>query len=80
MADSNETSDVKAESLPICPRLETKTKKLNTEFRRDPWHDRADCDTQIFWCTKTMAPWGPDEDDAEPERCTPGRCCFEPLT
>lgn len=30
-----------------------------------------------FSCLHTCQPWGPDEDIATPERCTPERGCFE---
>lgn len=30
-----------------------------------------------FTCLHTCQPWGADEDAAAPERCQPGRACFE---
>ena len=31
-----------------------------------------------FSCLGTCEAWGPDADLAAPERCQPGRACFEP--
>lgn len=31
-----------------------------------------------YSCLATCQPWGPDEDASVPERCQPGRGCFEP--
>ena len=31
-----------------------------------------------YSCLHTCQSWGPDEDVAAPERCQPGRTCFEP--
>ena len=31
-----------------------------------------------FSCLQTCQPWGEDDDRVLPERCQPGRGCFEP--
>jgi len=60
----------------LCPCLFTKTMSLNTEYRRHPFEERYTADTAIFECTRTMSQFGLDEEDAEPERCIPGRACY----
>lgn len=32
-------------------------------------------DTEIFWCTLTQSPLGPDDRPATPTTCGPGRAC-----
>ena len=63
--------------LDVCPCLRTKTMHLNTEYRRSAFEERFSADTALFTCTVTQCPWGPDEDDVLPERCRPGRSCYE---
>ena len=33
--------------------------------------------TAVYWCVQTMTPVGPDDDQVLPDRCTPGRNCYE---
>lgn len=33
----------------------------------------------FFWCLHTQNCLGPDGQVADPERCKPGRSCYEPL-
>lgn len=61
----------------VCPCLHTKTRNLNTEYRRSAFEERFSADTAIFTCTVTHCPWGPDEADVTPERCRPGRACYD---
>ncbi|MFQ5654771.1 MAG: hypothetical protein ACE5GW_08575 [Planctomycetota bacterium] len=67
----------KPEHLPpdVCSCLMTKTMTLNTEYRRSPFEHRFTADTAVFHCLRTMSPHGPDDDDAIPEGCRPGRSC-----
>lgn len=60
-----------------CACLRTKTMALNTHWIPSEAELRSRADTAIFWCIKTMMPWGPDEDDATPESCRPGRECWD---
>ncbi len=61
----------------LCPCLFTKTMSLNTEHRLHPLEEQLFTgDTAIFECTRTMSQFGLDEDDANPEKCVPGRMCY----
>jgi hypothetical protein len=33
--------------------------------------------TAVYWCVQTMTPVGPDDDQVIPDRCIPGRNCYE---
>jgi hypothetical protein len=33
-------------------------------------------DTQLYWCSKTQDPQGPDQHDANPRACQGGRACY----
>lgn len=60
----------------MCDALMTKTKTLNTEYRRAPEENFYSADTAYFYCLCTMREHGPDENDVEPHSCIPGRKCF----
>lgn len=60
----------------VCSCLRTKTMALNTHYVPSEAELRAHADTAIFWCIKTTMPWGPDELDATPGSCRPGRECW----
>ncbi|MFN0057129.1 MAG: hypothetical protein ACKVX7_01610 [Planctomycetota bacterium] len=60
----------------ICPCMRTKTMALNTDYRQSAYEHRFTADTAYFYCLKTMAVQGPDELDAMPEICRPGRACY----
>lgn len=59
-----------------CPALMTKTMALNTHYQPSEFEARAQSNVAIFYCLKTMQNFGPDNDDACPESCRPGRGCW----
>jgi hypothetical protein len=59
---------------PVCARL--KTKMLYVIGREDAAFDRP-TSTAPWWCLETMSQVGPDDGLVAPERCRPGRSCFE---
>ena len=61
----------------VCPCLMTKTMHLNTEYRRSEFEEGFTADTALFHCLITMNAQGPDEDDVVPEKCRPGRRCYD---
>lgn len=69
----------KPEGLPpdVCSLLLTKTMLLNTHHRRSAFEDVFTAHTATFHCLRTMLAQGPDEDDVLPEKCRPGRTCYE---
>ncbi|MEM7164475.1 MAG: hypothetical protein AAF581_03370 [Planctomycetota bacterium] len=69
----------KPEQLPgdVCSCLMTKTMQLNTHHRRSAFEEHFTADTALFHCLCTMDCQGPDGDDVEPEKCRPGRACYE---
>ena len=63
-------------SLPpqsCCVRLACKSMTYRDDERPGLLHFS---DTQPYWCIVTMDPQGPDERDANPKVCQPGRWCF----
>lgn len=44
----------------------------------DDWR-RSDKMTAGYWCLKTMRLAGPDDQPALPERCQPGRTCYNQI-
>lgn len=69
----------KPELLPedVCSLLMTKTRHLNTHHRRSAFEETFTADTALFHCACTMCAQGPDDDDVVPEKCRPGRGCYE---
>lgn len=74
---SNPNSDEEFLPKDVCPCLRTKTLHLNTEYRRSAFEERFTADTALFTCMVTMCDWGPDEADVLPNRCRPGRACYD---
>ena len=58
---------------PCCVRLACKSMTYRDDERPGLLHYS---DTQPYWCIVTMDPCGPDERDANPKLCQPGRDCF----
>jgi hypothetical protein len=59
----------------LCRRL--RYKQMFYQSEPEPYvphgHDNS------CWCTHSMNVLGPDGEAADPERCRPGRSCFESL-
>lgn len=62
----------------VCRMLRTKTAFGAYSLETDPipWQ-AGESTTAVFWCLRTMATAGPDDDLAHPARCLTGRTCFE---
>jgi hypothetical protein len=58
---------------PCCVRLACKSMTYRDDERPGLLHYS---DTQPYWCIVTMDPLGPDDRDANPKICQPGRMCF----
>ncbi len=58
---------------PVCRALKTKMHYV-AGFEEEHLRPSA---TAQFWCLDTMGPVGPDEHQALPERCGPGRPCYQ---
>ena len=67
----NETS---TPPMPCCVRLRCKSMTYRPDERPGLLHFS---DTQVFWCNITLDPVGPDERQATPRVCQPGRECFQ---
>ncbi|MEX0611746.1 MAG: hypothetical protein WD738_14465 [Pirellulales bacterium] len=64
-------------SLPpmrCCVRLACKSMTYRQDERPGLLHFS---DTQLYWCNITLDPVGPDQRDASPKLCQPGRACFQ---
>ena len=57
----------------VCRCLMSKAKLLNLQYDPTvpPSNDRS------YWCVHTQSVIGPDDAVAEPERCGPGRNCYD---
>ena len=60
----------------VCPVLRTKSLFLNSHYRTTAFEERVQADVALFWCGITMMSHGPDEADAGPRTCRPGRSCW----
>lgn len=58
---------------PVCRALKTKMHYV-TGFEEEHFRPSG---TAHFWCLNTMNQVGPDDGLVVPERCCPGRGCFE---
>lgn len=56
-----------------CGQLRCKTLYYRPDERPGKLHES---DTAIHWCLLTHQPIGPDNRDAKPSLCQPGRGCF----
>ncbi len=75
LRDANSTS-LNETSLPpqsCCARLCAKSMYYRPDERPGLLHYS---DTQHYWCNVTMDSLGPDDSDASPNVCQPGRSCF----
>ena len=75
LKDRNSTSlnETSLPPMPCCVRLCCKSMTYRDDERPGLLHWS---DTQLYWCNQTMDPLGPDERDANPKVCQPGRACF----
>jgi hypothetical protein len=63
--------------LPIvCRKLRTKEAFGTIEGLTRDWREGASS-TAVFWCLRTMEPWGLDQRPAHATKCREGRACFE---
>ena len=62
----------------ICSCFFTKAMTLGPGYRRPLFDESSLTDTAIFSCLRTMSEFGPDEEDALPDTCRPGRTCYAP--
>jgi hypothetical protein len=70
-------SDGERKRLPIvCRKLRTKTAFGTLEGLTADWREGASS-TAVFWCLRTMEPWGTDQRPAHARSCREGRACFE---
>lgn len=60
--------------IPCCEKLRSKTMYYRPEERPGRLHESP---SLTHWCLKTQSPVGPDEEEARPKLCQPGRSCFE---
>ena len=58
---------------PCCVELRCKSMFYRQDERPGRLHSS---DTQTYWCELTQDPQGPDDADANPLRCQPGRACY----
>jgi hypothetical protein len=61
----------------VCSLLRTKMSFGSYELDDEPanWQS-GQSTTAVFWCLKTMATAGPDDQFAHPTTCQAGRSCF----
>ena len=59
----------------VCVWLRGKTSLGTTEGGDEPWLGVAGSAASLT-CLRTMAPFGPDDELAEPAYCRAGRACF----
>jgi len=60
----------------VCRMLRTKTAFGGYASAGDDWR-MGESTTAVYWCLKTMATAGPDDDLAHPKDCCQGRACFQ---
>ena len=61
----------------LCSRLRTKGMFV-TGYDGPPPDMPFLPDTAVYWCNRSGWAMGPDDRPANPDRCAPGRGCFEP--
>lgn len=71
--DSPSLNETSLPPQPCCVRLCAKSMYYRADERPGLLHHS---DTQHYWCHVTMDPFGPDDGDANPKVCQPGRTCF----
>ena len=74
-----DTHDSGSASIPlVCTFLRTKTAFGGHEIDDEPanWQS-GESTTAVFWCLRTMATAGPDDQFAHPSACRAGRSCFK---
>jgi hypothetical protein len=77
----SETYPVDRSRLPkdVCEHLCTKHMFIAGEDREATEHEQSrDTATAGYWCDLTQTGFGPDEDQADPDTCRPGRSCCVP--
>jgi hypothetical protein len=62
------------EPIRCCAALRSKSMYYRPDERPGVLHES---DVMPHWCAKTHLPVGPDEQDATPGKCQPGRVCYE---
>jgi hypothetical protein len=72
--NSSSLNETSVPPRPCCVRLCCKSMSYRPDERPGLLHYS---DTQLYWCNVTMDPLGPDEVDANPHKCQPGRGCFQ---
>lgn len=75
LKDPNSTSlnETSLPPRPCCVKLCCKSMSYRPDERPGLLHYS---DTQNYWCNVTMDPLGPDNRDASPPLCQPGRSCY----
>jgi len=75
--DDNPHSDTRnptgTKPVACCPQLCCKSMYYRPDERVGKIHES---DTAVYWCSLTEQPMGPDNQDATPSACQPGRGCF----
>ncbi len=64
-------------AVTLCRKLRTKTAFGTLEGLARHWREGASS-TAVYWCLRTMEPWGLDQRPAHAAECRAGRLCFEP--
>ena len=72
-ANSPSLNDSSAPPRSCCVRLRCKSMYYRADERPGKLHTS---DTQWYWCTLTQDPDGPDNLEATPHACQPGRGCY----
>lgn len=63
--------------IPCCACLRTKSQYfVPDEMEAGPGTIKVST-TATYWCTRTSTALGPDDAPSTPQRCQPGRACFE---
>jgi hypothetical protein len=71
--NSPSLNDTSLPPQPCCVRLCCKSMMYRPDERPGLLHTS---DTQLYWCNITMDPLGPDDGQAHPQQCQPGRPCY----
>lgn len=79
-ARSDRVSPTCGDIIPCCVHLRVRSMQFDPdEMRAGPGHIRVN-DTGGYWCDRTKAVLGPDDECALPATCQTGRECFHPAT
>jgi hypothetical protein len=65
---------MKSEPMKCCTKLRCKSMYYRPDERPGLLHES---NVMPHYCAKTQANWGPDDQEAKPSRCQPGRACYE---